>query len=100
LSILSESKVATPATAATGAPPASVPTPGFGPSASATSPVKRSAVLPSESCAATRTAGLMTAPAVARVGSTMKASRVAGPAVIVNARLVCGGNPRTLASNR
>jgi hypothetical protein len=62
--------------------------------------VKLSAVLPSASCAATRTAGLITAPATAPFGSTANTNPTAGPALIENAWLVSGLNPLALAANR
>src|SRR5206468_12159094 len=80
--------VATPATAAIVVVPARVAPPGFEPSATLTFPVKLVAVLPSASCATTRTAGVITDPAVALVGCTVNASWLAAPAATSNAALV------------
>src|SRR5688572_11893020 len=100
LSMLNESNVATPATAATRAAPDSVSPPGLAPSATVTLSVKPGTVLPNASCAATRTAGLITAPATASLGSTANTNPTAGPAVIENAWLRTVSNPLALAANR
>jgi len=86
-------KLATPATAATVAVPPSVPPPGFVPSATVTVPVNPLAVFPWASRAVTSTAGAITAPAVAVVGWTVKASWVGGPELIVKATLVSPASP-------
>src|SRR2546427_10026036 len=89
--------VATPATAAIVVVPARVAPPGFAPSATLTFPVKLVAVLPSPSCATTRTAGVITAPAVALVGCPGNASWLAAPAATSNAVLVTALTPGALA---
>src|SRR5258705_8848412 len=79
--------VATPATAATVAVPESAAPPGFAPIARVTLPVNPLATLPCASRAVTRTAGVMTDPAVVVVGSTENASRVAAPGVTLHETL-------------
>ena len=79
--------------------PDSVPLPGFAPSAMATSPVKFGSTLPWASSAVTCTAGVMAAPAVLLVGCTVNASRVAAPAVMVNAALCAPAGPVALAAS-
>src|SRR5216110_1690878 len=71
-------KLATPLTAATAFVPDRVPPLWFVPRAILIESVKLVTVLPASSCAATRTAGDMVAPAVVPVGWTVNASRVAG----------------------
>src|SRR5207249_7487029 len=84
---LRSENVATPATAATLVVPASVPLPGFAPSATVTVPVQPVAVFPCASCAATCTAGVIAAPAVALLGCTVNTSCPALPAVMLNPAL-------------
>ncbi len=70
-------KVATPFTAATVVVPASVAPPGLVPIATVTVAVDEVTVLPEESWIATRTAGLMVAPALMVLGCWMNATRLA-----------------------
>src|SRR5437762_1936636 len=86
--MLSPEKVATPPTAATVCVPAKVPLLGFVPIATVMFPVNPVAVLPLPSWAVTSTAGVIAAPATVFVGSTLKTSAVAVPAVMLNAVLV------------
>src|SRR5439155_1420234 len=86
--MLSPEKVATPATAATVFVPDKVPVLGLVPIATVMFPVNPVAVLPLPSWAVTWTAGVITAPATAFVGSTLNKSVVAIPAVMLNAVLV------------
>src|SRR5439155_1668651 len=86
--MLSPEKVAPPATAATVLVPERVPVLGFVPIATVMFPVNPVAVLPLPSWAVTWTAGVIAAPATVLVGSTLKTSAVAVPAVILNAALV------------
>src|SRR5437870_2103944 len=83
--MLSPPKLATPATAATVAVPASVPPPGLAPIATVMFPVNPEAVLPCASWAVTCTAGVIPAPAAVVVGSAVNTSCVALPAVMLNA---------------
>jgi hypothetical protein len=80
-------KVATPATAATVALPASVPPTGFVPRARVTVPVNPGTRFPWASRTFTCTAGVMTAPAVVVVGCPVNASWLAAPTVMSNAAL-------------
>src|SRR5207245_2643717 len=73
--------------------PESVPLPGLAPSATVTLAVKPVTVFPWASCAVSWTAGVITEPAVALVGWTLKTSCVAAPAVAVNALLVAPVRP-------
>src|SRR5437016_12484318 len=91
--MLSPGNVATPATAATVLVPDKVPVLGFVPIATVMFPVNPLAVLPLASWAVTWTAGVIAAPATVVVGSTLKTSAVAVPAVTLNAELV--GPPAT-----
>src|SRR3989442_10860756 len=91
--------VATPATAAIVVVPARVAPPGFEPSATLTFPVNPVAVLPSASCATTRTAGVITTPAVALVGCTVNASWLASSADTANQSLGAPPTPVSLAAN-
>src|SRR5437867_2944673 len=84
----SPEKVATPATAATVLVPDKVPVPGFVPIATVMFPVNPVAVLPLPSWAVIWTAGVIAAPATVLVGSTLKTSAVAVPAVMLKAVLV------------
>src|SRR5438093_1479872 len=86
--MLSPEKVATPATAATVLVPDKVPVLGFVPIATVMFPVNPVAVLPLPSWAVTWTAGVIAAPATVLLGSTLKTSAVAVPAVILSAALV------------
>src|SRR6266516_1249235 len=95
--MLAAENVATPATAATGPPPDSVPPPVLVPMARVTLPVKPVAVLPFASRAVTSTAGVIVAPAVVLLGCTENTSCVAVPAVILNAVLVPVAGPVALA---
>src|SRR6266513_3609436 len=74
LSIERSANVATPATAATVFVPARVPPCVFVPNVSTTLPVKLVTVFPWGSCAVTRTAGAIGAPAVVLPGGTVKTS--------------------------
>src|SRR2546427_309424 len=85
--MLRSANVATPATAATDAVPESVPVPGLFPIVSVTAPAKPVAVFPCASCAVTRTAGVIAAPAAVAPGCTVKTSLAADPEVAVK-RLV------------
>ena len=58
-----------------------------------TVPLKLVAVLPNASCAATRTAGVIAAPAAVLVGCTVTLSRVAVLATIAKLALVSGVSP-------
>src|SRR2546426_411684 len=86
--MLSPENVATPETAAWVSVPESAPLLGFVPIATAMFPVNPVAVLPLPSWAVIWTAGVIAAPATVLVGSTLKTSAVAVPAVILNAVLV------------
>src|SRR5437867_4129246 len=88
--MLRSEKVATPATAATGLVPDSVPPPGFefAGISMLTFPVKLVAVFPRASWAATWTAGVIAAPAVVMLGCMVNKSCAAAPGVIGNAALV------------
>ena len=99
MSTLRLPNVATPATAAIVVVPARVAPPGFEPSATLTFPVKLVAVLPSASCATTRTAGVITDPAVALVGCTVNTSWLPAPAATSNAALVAPLTPVALAAS-
>src|SRR2546423_1554444 len=77
LSMLAAETVATPATAATGPPPASV-----------ASPANPVALLPFASRAVTSSAGVILAPAAVLVGCTVNTRVAALPAVMLNAVLV------------
>src|SRR2546429_9244415 len=90
--------VATPATAAIVVVPARVAPPGFEPSATLTFPVKLVAVLPSASCATTRTAGVITEPPAALAGCTGNPSWLPAPAATSNAALVAPPPPVGLAA--
>src|SRR2546421_610 len=85
--MLSPGNVATPLTAAWVSVPASVPLLGFVPIATVMFPVNPVAVLPFPSWAVIWTAGVIAAPATVFVGSTLKTSGVAAPAVMLNAAL-------------
>src|SRR6185295_13556023 len=76
--------VATPLTAATVAVPDSVPPPGLVPIATVMLAVELVTVFPNASCTVTCTAGLMALPAVALVGCTEKASRLADAGLMLN----------------
>jgi hypothetical protein len=101
-SIESPEKIEMPAEAGTVVVPdrmaPAVPVPGV--IATVMFPAKLVAVLPNASCAATRTDGLMLAPAVVVVGCTVKASRVAVPGVMLKALLVSGANAPAVAVRR
>src|SRR2546428_4585661 len=86
--MLSPAKVATPATAATVLVPDKVPALGFVPIATVMFPVNPVAVLPLASWAVTSTAGVIAAPAVVVLGSTVNISCVAVPAAMLNAALI------------
>src|SRR2546426_546486 len=85
--MLSPGNVATPATAATVLVPDKVPVLGLVPIATVMFPVNPVAVLPLASWAVTWTAGVIAAPATVLVGSTLKTSAVAAPAVMLKAGL-------------
>src|SRR2546428_13990142 len=93
-------KLATPATAAAVAVPASVPPLGFVPIATVTLPVNPLAVLPWASRTVTCTAGVIVAPAVVVVGCTVKTSCVAAPAVMVDGMSVVLGQRVDLGGRR
>src|SRR2546425_189721 len=95
--MLAAENVATPATAAIGPPPDSVPPPALVPMARVTGPVKPVAVLLLASRAVTCTAGVIVAPADVVLGCTENTSCVAVPAVILNAALVPVAGPVALA---
>src|SRR5205809_959148 len=97
--MLSVEKVATPATAAAVVVPESVPTPGFWPMATVTLAVKPSAVFPNASRAVTSTGGVIVAPAVTVLGCTLKASRLAGPAITLKNALETPGKPGLAADS-
>src|SRR5439155_1622186 len=86
--MLSEGNVATPAIAANVRVPDKVPPAGLNASVTVTLPAKPVAVLPRESNAVTRTAGLMVAPVVVVLGCTVTASWVAVPGAMVKPALV------------
>ena len=93
--------MATPEEATTAGVPSSaaplVPVPGV--IATVTLPLNPSARLPRASSAVTRTAGLNSTPADMLDGATLKASVVAGPA-IVKVPLVAPRNPSAVAASR
>src|SRR5438046_9949757 len=86
--MLAAENVATPATAATGPPPDSVPPPVLVPMARVTLPVKPVAVFPFASRAVTSIAGVMLAPATVLVGCTVNTRVAALPAVTLQPELV------------
>src|SRR5436190_5705515 len=79
--MLKLANVATPLTALTGPPPASVPPPGFALRASVIGPVKVVTLLSEASSALTLTAGVIVAPTCVLVGGTLKPRCVAGGGV-------------------
>src|SRR5947199_807874 len=79
--MLKLANVATPLTALTGPPPASVPPPGFALRASVIGPVKLVTLLSEASSALTRTAGVIVSPTCVLVGGTLKPRCVAGGGV-------------------
>src|SRR2546429_1637633 len=79
--MLKLANVATPLTALTGPPPASVPPPGFALRASVIGPVKLVTLLSEASSALTLTAGVIVAPTCVLVGGTLKPRCVAGGGV-------------------
>src|SRR5437773_1869253 len=99
LLMLNVENVATPLTAFTLVVPASVPPPGFSPSATVISPLFPLTMLPASSCAATRTAGIV-CPACVVCGCVVKATWVAGgggAAVMLKLALVAPVSPLALA---
>src|SRR2546428_413869 len=96
--MLSVAKLATTFVAATVVVPASVPPPGFAPSATVTLPVKPATALPSASCAVTCTAGAIAWPAVVVPGCPVNASCVAGPGVMLNAALAVPVRPAAVVA--
>src|SRR5262245_13590283 len=94
--MLSVEKVATPATAATVVVPDSVPPPGFTPIASATSPAKPEAVLPSESNVVTWI-GESVAPAVVVMGCAVNTSWFTAPAATSKELLIASASPVAFA---
>src|SRR5512140_2223137 len=78
-------KVATPATAATGVVPDSVPPPGLVPIATVMLAVELVTVLLNASCTVTCTAGVMDAPAMAFVGCAVNASLAGTAGLMLNA---------------
>src|SRR2546427_9870301 len=97
--MLSVENAATPAFNATVVVPDSVPADGFVLIVIVTVPVNVFTVLPSASCAATWTAGMIVAPAGVVLGCTMNPSFVAVPALIVKDELTPGGNPVAVAGS-
>src|ERR1041384_4533705 len=97
--MLSVVNAATPALKATVVVPESVPAEGFVLIVIVTVPVNVFTVLPSASCAATWTAGMIVAPAGVVPGGTMNPSFVAVPALMVKEELTPGGNPVADAVN-
>src|SRR5690242_4697005 len=77
-------KLATPADADAVVVPDSVPPPGLVPMATVMLAVELVTVFPNASCTVTCTAGLMALPAVALVGCTLKASRLADDGLMLN----------------
>src|SRR5438046_2471849 len=97
--MLNVENVATPLTAATLFVPASVPPPGFAPSATVIVPVKPVTTLPDASRAVTLTAGIV-CPAWVDCGCVVNARFVAGGgggAVMLNEVLVAPVSPLALA---
>src|SRR5512143_228464 len=92
--MLTALKVATPATAAMGPPPLSVPAPGLATNASVTGPVNAGVVFPCASWAVTTIAGSGD-PADPPAGGVVNTSCVVGPGLTLNAALVtpAGGAP-------
>src|SRR4029077_10948215 len=88
LLMLRFAKVATPLTAATVVVPARVPLAGLVPIATVMLVAAVVTVLPWASWTATCTAGAFVAPAAALLGSTMKTTLAAAPALMLNALLV------------
>ena len=99
MSILKFENDATPATAATGVVPESVPLLGLVPIAIAIEFVAVVTVFPSESWTVTCTAGAIDEPAPTFVGCTVNASLFATPAVTLNALLVADVSPVALAES-
>src|SRR5712691_1572674 len=95
--MLSDAKVATPATAATDAVPPSVPPPGLLPIARVTLPANPVATLPNVSHAVTSTAGVMVRRRGARRLHGEHQSRRRGG---VATQLVFGTQPSTTVANR
>src|SRR2546426_2755191 len=91
--MLSDAKVATPATAATDAVPPSVPPSGLVPIASVTLPANPVATFPNASRAVTSTAGVMVAAAAVLVGCTVNTSRDAAAGVMLKVALVTPRSP-------
>src|SRR2546427_406646 len=91
--MLSDAKVATPATAATDAVPPSVPPSGLLPIASVTLPANPVATFPNASRAVTSTAGVMVAAAAVLVGCTVNTSRDAAAGVMLKVALVTPRSP-------
>src|SRR5512142_280873 len=85
--------VATPATAATLVVPESVPPPGFAAIAIVTVLVNVVTVLPTESRAATCTAGERIVAAVVVTGWDVNTRAMTGPGLIVNVLLVAPASP-------
>src|SRR5436189_5956780 len=79
--MLNVENVATPHTAFTRVVPASVPPPGFAPSATVINPVKPVTTFPASSSADTRTAGIVW-PACVVCGCVVNATWVAGGGVV------------------
>src|SRR5947208_16398023 len=100
--MLNVENVATPLTAFTLVVPASVPPPGFAPSATVINPVKPVTTFPASSSAATRTAGIV-CPACVVCGCVVKATWVAGgggAAVMLKLALVAPVSPLALEIGR
>src|SRR5467141_3689883 len=98
--MLRAENVATPPTAATAPPPVSVPPPGLVPIVRVTLPVKVVAVCPAASCAVTRTAGEIVAPAPVLPGGTVNTSWVGVTVVTLNSGLLTAVRPVEVARRR
>src|SRR3989442_8757419 len=91
--MLSDAKLATPATAATDAVPPSAPPPGLRPLASVPLPANPVATLPNVPPAVPSTAGVMVAAAAVLVGCTVNTSRDAAAGVMLKVALVTPRSP-------
>src|SRR5207247_1308656 len=95
--MLKLAKLATPSTAVAVVGPESVPPPGFTTIVMVTVPANPVAVLPSASRAVTASAGAIAAPAVALVGSTVNASPLGAPGVMLKVVLLVVVSPAAAA---
>src|SRR5437773_12537781 len=96
--MLNVENVATPLTAFTLVVPASVPPPGFAPSATVINPVKPVTTFPASSSADTRTAGIVW-PACVVCGCVVNATWVAGGGVVCSDVLVAPVSPDAPATH-